>query len=236
MTLQWTVVAFFLYAEITVNLILCVPLISAQRWRLIFSWRIWSWLSPYWNKCFFTIIMVLIVLFLDALREVQKYSGPEPMQDAKVNPNVYDHVHMKLFRAQRNLYISGFSLFLWLMMRRVATLLNQVAVTMEDSAGLQSQIDNAVRAAKQQQEDKLTLKQSFLEKEKSMSAAKQQLKLEVEKMAGQLKTAEEAVCKSDADIEAMRRQAKGLAQEYDRLLREHHQLQNLQSAEDKKDR
>lgn len=45
------------------------------------------------------------------------------------------------------------------MMRRVATLLNQVAVTMEDSAGLQSQIDNAVRAAKQQQEDKLTLKQ-----------------------------------------------------------------------------
>lgn len=45
------------------------------------------------------------------------------------------------------------------MMRRVATLLNQVAVTMEDSAGLQSQIDNAVRAAKQHQEDKLTLKQ-----------------------------------------------------------------------------
>lgn len=52
--------------------------------------------------------------FSDALREVQKYSHPEPMQDAKVNPNVYDHVHMKLFRSQRNLYISGFSLFLWL--------------------------------------------------------------------------------------------------------------------------
>lgn len=50
----------------------------------------------------------------DAVREVQKYSGPQPMHDAKVNPNVYDHVHMKLFRAQRNLYISGFSLFLWL--------------------------------------------------------------------------------------------------------------------------
>lgn len=50
----------------------------------------------------------------DAVREVHKYSGPEPMHDAKANPNVYDHVHMKLFRAQRNLYISGFSLFLWL--------------------------------------------------------------------------------------------------------------------------
>lgn len=32
MTLQWTVVAFFLYAEIAVNLILCIPFISAKRY------------------------------------------------------------------------------------------------------------------------------------------------------------------------------------------------------------
>lgn len=34
-----------------------------------------------------------------------------------------------------------------------------------------------------------------------------------------------AVRRSHAELEAMKRQAKGLAQEYDRLLREHHQLQ-----------
>nr|XP_046250344.1 B-cell receptor-associated protein 29 [Scatophagus argus] len=235
MTLQWTAVAFFLYAEIAVNLILCIPFISAKRWRLVFSWRIWSWLSPYWNKCFFTMIMVLIVLFLDAVREVQKYSGPEPMHDAKVNPNLYDHVHMKLFRAQRNLYISGFSLFLWLIMRRVVTLLNQVAVTLEDSAGLQAQMDSAVKATKQCQDNNLMLKQALLDEEKAMSAKNQQLKLEAEKLANQVKAAEEAVRKSHAEVEAMRRQAKGLAQEYDRLLTEHHQLQNLQNAADKKD-
>ncbi|XP_018539998.1 B-cell receptor-associated protein 29 isoform X1 [Lates calcarifer] len=235
MTLQWTAVALFLYGEIAVNLILCLPFISAKRWRLVFSWRIWNWLSPYWNKCFFTMIMVLIVLFLDAVREVQKYSGPEPMQDAKVNPNVYDHVHMKLFRAQRNLYISGFSLFLWLIMRRVVTLLNQVAVTLESSAGLQVQMDSAIKAARQHQEDNRMLKQALLDDEKSMSAKNQQLKLEVEKLAAQLKAAEEAMRKSHAEVEAMKRQAKGLAQEYDRLLREHHQLQNLQGPEDKKD-
>ncbi|XP_058501783.1 B-cell receptor-associated protein 29-like [Solea solea] len=235
MTLQWTAVAFFLYGEIAVNLIFCIPFISAQRWRKVFSWRIWNWLSPYWNKCFFTMIMVLIVLFLDALREVHKYSGPEPMQDAKVNPNVYDHVHMKLFRAQRNLYISGFSLFLWLIMRRVVTLLNQAAVTLESSAGLQAQMESAVKAAKQHQEDNLLLKQALLDEENSLSAKNQQLKQEVEKLAGQLKTAKEAVHKSDAEVEAMKRQAKGLAHEYDRLLTEHHQLQNLQSPEDKKD-
>ncbi|XP_074488687.1 B-cell receptor-associated protein 29-like [Sebastes fasciatus] len=234
MTLQWTAVAFFLYAELAVNLILCIPFMSARRWRSVFNWRIWNWLSPYWNKCFFTMIMVLIVLFLDAVREVQKYSGPEPMHDAVVNPNLYDNVHMKLFRAQRNLYISGFSLFLWLIMRRIVTLLNQVAVTVESSAGLQAQMDNAVKAAKQHQNDNLRLKQALLDEEKSMSAKKQQLKLESEKLADQVKAAEEAAHKSHAEVEAMRRQAKGLAQEYDRLLREHHLLQN-QSPADKKD-
>ncbi|XP_068579513.1 B-cell receptor-associated protein 29-like [Cebidichthys violaceus] len=235
MTLQWTAVAFFLYAEIAVNLILCIPFISARRWCSVFNWRIWNWLSPYWNKCFFTMIMVLIVLFLDALREVQKYSGPDPMHDAKVNPNLYDNVHMKLFRAQRNLYISGFSLFLWLIMRRIVTLLNQVAVTGENSAGLQAQMDSAVKAAKLHQDDNLMLTKALLDEEKSMSVKNQQLKLEAEKLADQVKVAQEAVRKSHAEVEAMRRQAKGLAQEYDRLLTEHHQLQNLQSPAAKKD-
>ncbi|XP_013872576.1 B-cell receptor-associated protein 29 isoform X2 [Austrofundulus limnaeus] len=225
MTLQWTTVAVFLYSEIAVNLIL---------WRLVFNWRIWSWLSLYWNKCFFAIIMVLIVLFLDAIREVQKYSDAD-MQDANANPNLYDHVHMKLFRAQRNLYICGFSLFLWLVMRRVVTLLSQVAATLEDSAGLQAQGEQAFQAAEKQQEENEKLKKALLEGEKSTSATEQQLKLQIKNVTSQLRDAQEAVQKSHAEVEAMRRQAKGLAQEYDRLLREHHQLQNLHGAEDKKD-
>ena len=43
-------------------------------------------------------------------------------------------------------------------MRRIVTLLNQAAVTLESSDGLQAQIDNAVKAAKQYQEDNLKLK------------------------------------------------------------------------------
>ncbi|XP_020790645.2 B-cell receptor-associated protein 29 [Boleophthalmus pectinirostris] len=235
MTLQWTAVAFFLYAEIVVNVILCIPFISAKRWRRVFSWGIWNWLSPYWNKCFFTMIMVLIVLFLDAIREVQKYSGPDPMQDAKVNPNVYDHIHMKLFRAQRNLYISGFSIFLWLIMRRVVTLLNQVAVSAESSAALQAQMDNMANAVKQHEEDNKRLRQALLDEEKTVVAKNQQLKLEIQKLESQLKTSESAVHRAQAEVEAMKKQAKGLAQEYDRLLSEHHQLQNQPSASDKKD-
>lgn len=235
MTLQWTAVALFLYTEVVASIILCIPFISAKRWHRVFSWGIWNWLSPYWNKGFWTMIMVLIVLFLDAVREVQKYSGPEPQQDAKINPNVYDHVHMKLFRAQRNLYISGFSLFLWLVMRRVVTLLNQAAVSAEESAALQATVENMSSATKEHDEDNKMLRQALLDEEMTMKAKNQQLKLEIERLESQLKTADSAVNRSQAEVEAMKRQAKGLAQEYDRLLSEHHQLQNQQSASDKKD-
>ncbi len=43
-------------------------------------------------------------------------------------------------------------------MRRIVTLLNQLAVTMEDSADLQTQMDGAVKAAKQHQDDNVMLK------------------------------------------------------------------------------
>lgn len=59
-------------------------------------------------------LLVLMFPFSDAVREVRKYSGKDLGKDAKLLPNMHDHMHMKLFRAQRNLYISGFAVFLWL--------------------------------------------------------------------------------------------------------------------------
>lgn len=119
----------------------------------------------------------------DALREVRKYSNADQTKDAKLHPNMFDHMHMKLFRAQRNLYISGFSLFLWLyvwrrafavclvmlslcwccfshsVLRRVITLISQLAVAMGTSAALQTQTESANKAAKKYMEDNEMLKQ-----------------------------------------------------------------------------
>uniref|UniRef100_A0A8C8EPL7 Endoplasmic reticulum transmembrane protein n=1 Tax=Oncorhynchus tshawytscha TaxID=74940 RepID=A0A8C8EPL7_ONCTS len=236
MTLQWTVVAIFLYVEIAVILILCLPFISAKRWRSLFNLSIWNWFAPYWNRGFFTMILILIILFCDALREVRKYSNAEPMGEAKLNPNLFDHLHMKLFRAQRNLYISGFSLFLWLVMRRVVTLINHVAVATVTGTSLQTQAESANQAAKKYQEDNLLLKQALLDEEKNTTAGKRLLRKEAEKLMEELKTAEDAVRKSNAEVEAMKRQANGLTKEYDRLLTKHNELQNLQAgAGDKKE-
>ncbi|XP_026065017.1 B-cell receptor-associated protein 29-like [Carassius auratus] len=240
MTLQWTAVASFLYVEIGVLLIFCLPFISAQRWQSVFKWSIWSHLSQFWNKGFLTMIIILIVLFLDALREVKKYSTADQSKDTKLLPNMLDHMHMKLFRAQRNLYISGFSLFLWLVMRRVITLINQLATAVNTSAALQTQTDSANKAAKKYMEDNEMLKQAFTEDkgEGGKTADPEEnrlLKKEVQRLTEDLKSSADALKKTKSDLDAMKKQTEGLTKEYDRLLQEHQELQNQMESGHKKD-
>ncbi|KAM3875251.1 tRNA-dihydrouridine(20a/20b) synthase [NAD(P)+]-like [Diretmus argenteus] len=237
MTLQWTAVALFLYVEIAVLLILCLGFISARRWQSIFQLNIWNSVARLWNKVFLTMIIILIVLFLDAVREVRKYSSAGHDMDSKLHPNMFDHLHMKLFRAQRNLYISGFSVFLWLVMRRVVTLIDQLATASGTTASLQMQADGANQAAKKYMEDNELLKQTLMEGKGTKVTAEgmELLRKELEALKGELKTSKDALKNSESEAEAMKRQTDGLAKEYDRLLKEHQELQNLQDIGDKKD-
>ncbi|CAL8350745.1 unnamed protein product [Lota lota] len=236
MTLQWTTVALFLYVEIGVIILLCLPFISATRWQRIFKLNIWNSMARFWNKGFLAMIIFLIVLFLDAMREVRKYSNMEPGRDPKVNAIRFDHLYMKLFGAQRNLYISGFSLFLWLVMRRMVTLIDQLATLHLTSAALQIQADSNNQAAKKYMENNELLKQTLMQGkgDKATTEGMELLKKEVEKLKEELKTSGDALKKSKSDAEAVKRQSDGLAREYDRLLNEHQLLQNAQDSEDKK--
>ncbi|XP_046879000.1 B-cell receptor-associated protein 29 [Hypomesus transpacificus] len=238
MTLQWTAVALFLYVEIGILLIFCLPFISARRWQNIFQLSIWNRVARFGNKFFLTMIIVLVVLFLDAVREVRKYSGSEQSKDPKLHPNMFDHLHMKLFRAQRNLYISGFSLFLWLVMRRVTTLISQLASAESSTASLQTQADSANQAAKQYIEDNELLEQTLLERrgDEATREGNQMLRKEVEKLKAELKGSEEVLRRSEAELLALKEQQEGLTLEYDSLMKEHHKLQILQEeGGDKKD-
>lgn len=182
-------------------------------------------------------IIILIVLFLDAVREVRKYSGKEVGTDAKLQPTMFDHLHMKLFRAQRNLYISGFAVFLWLVMKRVITLINQLASVAGTTAALQVQADNANQAAKKYMEDNELLKQTLMEGkgDKATAEGMELLRKEVEKLKEELKTSGDALKNSQSEADVMKKQMEGLAREYDRLLKEHQELQNRQDSGDKKD-
>lgn len=237
MTLQWTAVALFLYVEIGILVLLCIPFISARRWQSIFHLRIWGSLAQFWNKVFLTMIIILIVLFLDAVREVRKYSGKEVGTDAKLQPNMFDHLHMKLFRAQRNLYISGFAVFLWLVMKRVVTLINQLATVSSTTAALQAQADSANKTAKKYMEDNELLKQTLMDGkgDKATAEGMELLRKDMEKLKEELRTSKDALKSSMSEADVMKKQMDGLAREYDRLLKEHQELQNLQESGSKKE-
>ncbi len=58
-------------------------------------------------------ILILIIRYsLDSIRELRKYATNDVV-DLKT-PHAEAHAHMKQFRSQRNFYIAGFALFLWL--------------------------------------------------------------------------------------------------------------------------
>lgn len=239
MTLQWTAVAAFLYTEVVVILLLCIPFISAQRWQKIFNFQFWGKIATYWNKAFLAIIVVLVVLFLDAVREVRKYSSAHSVNtDSKLFPNAYDHVHMKLFRAQRNLYISGFSLFLWLALRRLITLITQLASADGNSNALKCQAGAFSEAAKKYMEENETLKRTLNRErnddQRMLCNANAELHKSIQKLQEEIKKNAEALRKSQSEVLTVKKQSEGLSSEYERLMQEHADLQKHVNKPDKK--
>ncbi|XP_061874852.1 tRNA-dihydrouridine(20a/20b) synthase [NAD(P)+]-like isoform X2 [Colius striatus] len=242
MTFQWTAVATFLYGEIAVILLLCLPFISPLRWQKIFTIPVWSKIAVFWNKMFLTIIVLLIVLFLDAFREVKKYSSVHMTEKAvNVNANTFDHIQMKLFRSQRNLYLSGFSLFLWLVLRRTVTLLTQLAKGMASHAALEAQVNDATEAAKKYMAENERLQEALSEKgsskkTESAEASDEKVKKEVEHLKEELQKTSRALQKANNEVTAIKKQSEGLRREYDLLMKEYERLQgSLNEAEDKKE-
>ncbi|NXF85109.1 BAP29 protein, partial [Eubucco bourcierii] len=210
------------------------------RWQKIFTIPLWSKIAVFWNKMFLTIIVLLIVLFLDAIREVRKYSAAHAIERAvNVNSSAFDHIQMKLFRSQRNLYLSGFSLFLWLVLRRTITLLTQLAKGMASHAALETQVDDATEAAKKYMAENERLQEALNEKgsgKKSSEAADEKLKKEVEHLKAELLKTSNALDKAKSEVTAVKKQSEGLKKEYDNLMKEYKQLQDsVNEAEDKKD-
>ncbi|XP_063783139.1 B-cell receptor-associated protein 29 isoform X2 [Pseudophryne corroboree] len=213
-------------------------MVLKTRWRKIFRFQLWSKISPYWDKAFLSIIVVLVVLFFDAIREVRKYSANQGIdKSANLHPSSYDHIQMKLFRSQRNLYISGFSLFLWLVLQRVIYLIMQLASEMESYDTMKTQVESANEAAKKYMEGNEQLKK-VLNSSKDNHEIKTEnakLKRDIEKEREELKRMSEALSKSQAEVIALKKQSEGLTREYDRLLKEHEQLQNIAEGQHDKD-
>ncbi|XP_037844728.1 B-cell receptor-associated protein 31 isoform X2 [Chlorocebus sabaeus] len=234
MSLQWTAVATFLYAEVFVVLLLCIPFISPKRWQKIFKSRLVELVVSYGNTFFVVLIVILVLLVIDAVREIRKYDDVTEKVNLQNNPGAMEHFHMKLFRAQRNLYIAGFSLLLSFLLRRLVTLISQQATLLASNEAFKKQAESASEAAKKYMEENDQLKKGAAvdggkldvgNAEVKLEEENRSLKADLQKLNDELASTKQKLEKAENQVLAMRKQSEGLTKEYDRLLEEHAKLQ-----------
>jgi len=231
MALHWQIVALYLYFEIGFCFLLTLPFIRNKRWSSIFKSGFIQKLVDYASTGFNLMLAVLAVLFVDALRETSKYSRAEKqvinLQD---NLMTKEHVMMNMFRAQRNLYISGFSLFLHWLLKRVVDLIMSGATMEAKCEAAMKQAESASRTAQTLMET-----QGSGDSNTSSSDKKtEELETTLLKLKEELKDAVKAKKEADASVEAMKKQSEGMNEEYDRLMKELETAQG-QATSDKKD-
>jgi len=218
MSFQWTVVAAFVYAEMFLIILFMLPWIRPTTWSKIFRSRIVRFLERYKHILGYTVGGILVLLFLDSIRETMKYSSidlsiPVTTQLPAQSDSL---IHLRLFRAQRNLYLSGFAIFLCLVIRRMIQLIGQEAKLMVAAEAAMSQATSASAVA-----EKYLTKTGALKTDADGEAKlDDKLANEVMELRKRLKTVE-------GDRDAMREQASGLKKEYDRLMHDFDHLQHL---------
>jgi len=219
MSLHWTIIAGFLYGEIAATLLLLIPFISPRAWNKLFKSRLLKGLENQLIYYFYVLVTILVLFFLDAIREMRKYSdNPEDAGHAHRDGHldIQMQTHMRLFRAQRNFYISGFALFLCLVIKRMVSLLSANACLDVEKVAAMKQAQSASRAA-----------------EELMKGGEADTE-----MKAKLTETEKELSKALKDVASMKTQAENLSAEYDRLCDQKNALERklaIQGTGDKKD-
>lgn len=216
MSLVWSLIASFLYVEIFIVLLLVLPVASPQRWQRFFKSRFLAMLSSQAQTYFYLLLFVLVLFLLEAIREMRKYShNAEPTAEQHLNVGMQHS--MRLFRAQRNFYISGFAIFLCMVIRRLVSLITTQAQLLAQSEASMKQAQSATAAARslmsQQKED--------TDKPKPSAPSAD----EVDDLKKRIAELEGDLTRERKDKEAMKSQSESLNREYDRLTEEYSKLQ-----------
>ncbi|VDI43112.1 B-cell receptor-associated protein 31-like isoform X2 [Mytilus galloprovincialis] len=219
----WSGIAGYLYVEITIAVILMLPFVSAQRWQKIFRSNLIKKIESYSHIYFNVLIAILSLVFLESIREMRKYNNALEEVDLKNNRESELAAQVKLFRAQRNFYISGFALFMWFILKRLITQTAKQALLEAECEASQKQAKQASAAAQRllDQADNTSNKKKEdgdVTEEKSVAQQLDKTKEDLVKTKMDLK-------KAVSDLEAVRKQAEGTNREYDRLMKEHTKLQ-----------
>ncbi|XP_015788247.1 B-cell receptor-associated protein 31 [Tetranychus urticae] len=243
MSLQWTLVATFLYIEIAIVIILLLPIISPRKWQSFFKSRFLQSIERQSNLYFTGFLLILVLLFLDSIREMRRYSVGREHDEHAGHLNTELAHSMKLFRAQRNFYIAGFALFLCLVIRRIASLLSQTAQLKNQLEAVTAQAKGASKAAEallkaSDDGNKKSKTKAGGDKAENKDEPTSPSAGELKRLRSELAGIKEELIKSKNELakaEAVKKQAEGISREYDRLAEEHEKLiKKMGMAGDKK--
>lgn len=228
MGLVWTIIASFLYVEIVLVVIFLLPFISPPTWRKCFRSRILALLSTYSYIYIKFFVVALGLAFADSIIRLYKYTGS--IEKLEQNPvmgagNLNQQQHLNLFRAQRNFYISGFSLFLWLVLNRLVTLISSHAQLMMDYEATKKQAMSANEAAQKFMDEALKNNEDNAVNREKESITVNDLQMELKTAKKELQGANSALETAKTDLEVMKSQAEATKREYDRLLDEYAKIQ-----------
>ncbi|KAH9402947.1 b-cell receptor-associated protein [Tyrophagus putrescentiae] len=219
MSLQWTLVAAFLYVEIAIIFIFLLSIIKPKIWRSFFKSRFIQALAAQSNLYLVALIGILFLFFADSIREFHKYSG-RVRKDENTQLATHYEDQMRLFRGQRNFYISGFSLFCLFIIKRLATLISQQAQYQAEAEASRRQAENISKHVENLTSEAASAASSKTSKKDS---GNESLLLDMKVKMAELVEKNEKLEKS---LQAMKKQAEATNKEYDRLTGEYAELQN----------
>lgn len=227
MSLVWSLIASFLYVEIFIVLMLVLPVASPQRWQRFFKSRFLAMLSSQAQTYFYLLLFVLVLFLLEAIREMRKYSHVGEFHGtgdpaAEQHLNVGMQHSMRLFRAQRNFYISGFAIFLSLVIRRLISLITTQAQLLAQSEASMKQAQSATAAARSLMSQQKKEDEAGDKPKPTAPSADEVSADELKKRVAEL---EKELAFERKDKEAMKSQSESLNREYDRLTEEYSKLQ-----------
>ncbi|ERS99713.1 hypothetical protein HMPREF1624_03077 [Sporothrix schenckii ATCC 58251] len=194
MTLYYTMVFMLLMLEMSLFVVLIVPLpFTLKR-------RIFTFLSEnplvakvqYGMKITFIFILIL---FIDSVNRVYRVqvelglSSENAANGAAIIGRERLEVQARKFYSQRNMYLCGFTLFLSLILNRTYTMILEV----------------------------LRLEEKLKKYEGTAADTKQSEKLAQAGEFGEIGNLKKELAKKDRDIETLKKQAQGLQREYDDL-------------------
>ncbi|KAI8383058.1 B-cell receptor-associated protein 31-like-domain-containing protein [Blakeslea trispora] len=203
MTIYYTTTFLILMVEMVAFCLLVIPLPS--RWRravLKFAST-----SPVVARAISTLKIVfgfIFVLFVDAVSRLQRIDQDVAAEGQPYHDYSYEtSLKARKFYAQRNLYLTGFTLFLSLILERTSTLLIQML-----------KHDEELEYAKKENLSSQADQKRLLEMERTYEDKIKQLKEELVVLK-----------KEDRDFENLKKQVEQQTTEYHRLADEHKQLE-----------